>query len=83
MASWRLPSFQTLRAAENYSSHTDERNERDLDYVNNYVVVEERSKKWVAFVDHQDKEFGDYHVKFLQPVLSAGTRIWYYFQKRG
>ena len=54
-------------AAENYPSHTDERNERDLDYVNNYVVVEERSKKWVAFVDHQDKEFGDYHVKFLQP----------------
>ena len=27
-----------------------------------YVVVEEGSKKWVAYVDHRDEEFGDYHI---------------------
>ena len=32
-----------------------------------YVVVEESSKKWVAYVDHQDKEFGDYRIRFLHP----------------
>ena len=46
------------------------------DYVGSYVVVEEGSKMWVAFVDHQDKEFGDYHIKFLHP---AGIRPSYAF----
>ena len=41
-----------------------------------YVVVEGGSKIWVAFVDHQDKEYGDYHIQFLQ---SAGIRPSYAF----
>ena len=32
-----------------------------------YVVVEESSKMWVAYVDHRDEEFGDYHIRFLHP----------------
>ena len=41
-----------------------------------YVVVEEGSKRWVGFVDFQDNEFGDYHIKFLHP---AGIKAFYHF----
>ena len=41
-----------------------------------YVVIEEGSKKWVGYIDHQDEEFGDYHIRFLHP---AGIRTSYYF----
>ena len=44
--------------------------------VQSYVVIEEGSKKWVGYIDHQDEEFGDYHIRFLHP---AGIRTSYYF----
>ena len=44
--------------------------------VGSYVVVSDRSKKWVAYVDHQDEEFGDYSIRYLQP---PGVRASYLF----
>jgi len=41
-----------------------------------YVVAEEGSKKWVGYVDFEDEEFGDYHIKFLHP---SGIKAFYYF----
>ena len=35
--------------------------------VGSYAVVKDSSKKWVAYIEHQDEEFGDYFVKFLLP----------------
>ena len=63
-------------AVENTPSNINNRKDEDLNYVGSYVVLEERSKKWVAFVDHQDEEFGDYYVPILQ---SFGIRKSYAF----
>ena len=41
-----------------------------------YVVVHDSSKMWVGYVDHQDEEFGDYLIRFLQP---NGVRASYTF----
>ena len=41
--------------------------EGEFNPLGSYVVVEEGSKKWVGYVDHQDQEFGDYHIRFLHP----------------
>ena len=47
--------------------------------VGSYVVVKDNSKRWVAYVDQQDEEFGDYLIRFLSP---AGVQTSYSFSEK-
>ena len=38
---------------------TSSASEESKNLVQSYVVIEEGSKKWVGYIDHQDEEFGD------------------------